>query len=221
MPIGTNPSNLLPRAAFRPGPSFHYAKDQEQAGDPPATPPVTPPAQSPAAPQQPDKGKPGDDDIEKRANERAQAILAQEREKERVKAEKAQREKDEEEAKKRGEFETLLAKAKAEKEEAALALRKEQVGIRLRDFLAANHPDYAAAAKYMTPLLTVKADTEDADADKQIKAVVEAYVKDNPRTTKPVGAPNSPAHGTRLPAAEKPGQRANGQPAAGVATRYF
>jgi hypothetical protein len=123
--------------------------------------------------------------------------LAKDRERE-----KAEREA--EDAKKRGEFEKLYQsevdgrkKDQAERDALKLDLRRTQVQGKLHAFIVENHADYAPAAKYIAPLLTIAADTTDADADKQIKEAVEQYVKDNPRA-KVIGPSPSIPH--KLPA---------------------
>lgn len=211
---------------------LRFAPDPNPGGGPnppaPTQPAPAPPADPrPADPTPPDpkpKPQPDADEIERRANERAAAIVAEREAAARKKAEAEKAKAEEEEARRRGDFEKLLNSEKSAREQAELTLRREQVAGRLRDHLAENHPDYAKAARYMLPLLDVKADTADADADRQIKAVVEQYVKDNPRAARGAGAPSAPPANQRRPADERPaavGANGNGPQRLSPIARHF
>lgn len=74
-----------------------------------------------------------------------------------------------------------LAETQAKAVALELDLKRSRIEMRLRDHVQAVAPEYASAVRYMNPLLTIDQATKDDAADKQIKEIVEQYVKDNPR----------------------------------------
>jgi hypothetical protein len=162
---------------------------------------------------------------EEELNARLESAKTAEREEAKRQRDAEKQEAERETAKNQGEFQKLYEgeqttnkKLQAERDALALDLRREKVYARLRDHLAATTPEYLSAAKYMQPLLNVTPELSDAEADKQIKAVSEQYVKDNPRSAKMGAAPPSPA-GNRVPAGAKTApriqSRSNGSVASG------
>jgi hypothetical protein len=204
----TAKADLLPRAAFRPGPSFHYAKDQDAAG----AGDVDKPDDKGDDGKSKDKGKPAptpspEEEIERRAEEKAQAKLAAEREKDRKKAEKEKADAYAEEAKKRGEWEKLATREKEQREEAEAravrAERSEQVNDALVD-AAAEHEGYSVKVfkTYVKPIVMSELadDAKPEDLVKLTKAKVAEYVKDNPRAVKAGGGATVVVAGTRTAA---------------------
>jgi len=144
------------------------------------------------------------DDNRAEAEQGTKAKWEAEQAKQRQKAE-------EEEARKRGEWEKLAQAEKLAREEAerraAAAQRSELVNDALVD-AAAEHEGYSVATfrKYVKPLVMagLPDDARPEQVAKVVKERVAEYVKDNPRQVKGAGAPPPPAHGARLPAADKP-----------------
>jgi hypothetical protein len=134
--------------------------------------------------------------------------------KERDAAESARRrekeESDRKKAEEQGEFQKLAQaerekreQAERERDERAMAVRKLEVKDMLRDYVAEKHTAYAAAVRYMLPLVEFDTGTDDAEVKKRIAAIADQYVKDNPRT----GGSGVPAQGDRkLPANTVPGR---------------
>jgi hypothetical protein len=191
------------------------AEQPNTGGDNPAAPPQPAPADPKEQPQgQPPPRPAPPDDLEARAKAIADRIVSEREAAAAKKAEAERKRLEEEEAKKRGDFEKLLASEKLAREHAELRSRQAEVRGRLRDYVASHHPEYAVAAEKdadpPTALMwdsiagQVNAGMDDGEADKLIKATVERFMKAIPRQAKGTGAPPPPAHGARLPAADKP-----------------
>lgn len=155
---------------------FCFAPDDGQGGN------SHPPPENP--PAEPKKIELTEEELQARI----EAAVKKERDRAAAAAEEERKKREAEAARKAGEFEKLYnAEVEARKaeqqarEQAELRARRAEVYNRLASYLSEKHPEYTAAAKYMQPLLEITADTSDDDVEKQIKTVVEQYVKDNPR----------------------------------------
>ena len=122
-------------------------------------------------------------------------------------------------AKEQGKFDKLYQgevelrkQDQAKVDELTVALRGKDVDLLLRDFLAEHQADYIKAAKYIRPLVEFDADTKDADLEKAIKAAVEQFVKDNPRSGGKDGAPGGAVGGKMARGTVIPEPKPNNQP---------
>lgn len=204
MSIGPNPirNPLLPRAALRPGGSFHYAKDQEPAAE------------------HDDKGDKSDDKPNlPQTQEELDAFVeaafeAREQEKRKKAAAKAKREKereaeadddDEDEREDAEEIirkaETRAARAEQERDAAVRRAQLSEVKDRLRDYLFTNHRAYLAndvdIMAHIEKALTPNA--KDGEIGRLIESHTKAFVDRVKAAAKPAsGAPQGGTRGRNL-----------------------
>jgi hypothetical protein len=171
-------------------------------------PPTAPPEPPKPAPEKPGTPPPAEDKVTltkaELEQQKAEAVNAAEQRA----AEKARKEKadaDAATAKEQGKFKELLDKSEAEVRALKSNALRVEVRDRIRDKLAADHPEYVGAEKYILPLVEFDADTAPEELTKRLGAAVAAFVKDNPRT--------KPAGGLTVPAAT---QRAKADPNKGT-----
>ena len=206
------------------------ATDPSAGAKPPSTPPAPPaPPQQPAPPQPspkpptsppPPKEGPTEEEL---IEAKVQARLSDERERDRQRREREAAKAKEEADKEQGKWQGLYEKADARAKAAELGLRREQLRGRLRDHIAAKHPEYAVAAtKEGNPPAVyiwgsiqdqITAETADADADKLFARAAEQYVADNPRAPRgSAAAPAAPSGVRQAAGTTNRQQPANGNP---------
>jgi hypothetical protein len=124
-------------------------------------------------------------------------------------AKKKQDDADRKKAEEQGEFKNLLDQETEKNTALAAENRTLKTRIALGDHLAAKHPDYAARAKYILPL--IPADTKDEDLAKAVEAAAAEFVKDNPVQAKgSAAAPPAPrGAGTKPGGTNKPAGHVN------------
>lgn len=112
--------------------------------------------------------------------------------------ERVKREAEEAEAKKRGEFEKLLSDEKDAHATTMTELRRIQIGVALRDYLAADEKrlPYLGRAKYIMPFIEVGGEADQDAIAQAVKAAADQWITDNPIVSGTPGAPaNRPTRG--------------------------
>ncbi len=102
--------------------------------------------------------------------------------------------------KKEGDLQGLLdsekaTKAKIEAENAQLKLKvkRGEVEGSIRDYIAEHYKDYGTSVPYILPMVEFDSESRPEDISKRVRTAVDKFVKDNPRATTSVGAPQPPS----------------------------